>query len=902
MSPEERLRVDHLVLAAAALDPDDQGAFLERLPEVPDTVRSEVRRRLRAAGTLPEGFLLAPATELLEAACAEPEEPDPPPPEGDERYEIGECLGVGGMARVYRAFDRQLDRPVALKILQATDPAPAHRLLREARAQARVRHDHVLDVYETGELGGRPYIAVRLVTGGTLANWIDERSVSLEQKVALLAQAAEGLHAAHREGLLHGDVKPSNVLVEESADGELKAWIGDFGIATEIETGRADPGGLAGTPQFMAPELLRGDPASADRRSDVYSLGVTLFQVLTGTLPPGNGSSPFPASSPAVPAIPAIPAVSLPADLRAIVERCLAENPGDRYPSARAVGEDLRRFLDGDVVEAYADRLAYRLTRFAVRHRALLAVGGVSALLLAAALVVAAVLGVQAVRANSLAEKRRVQAEELITFTLLDLRDKLEPVGRLDLLDNVGERAMAYFAAVPETELSDEELSRRSVALYQIGDVRMRQGDLAGAEGPLEESLALARQLAERAPDDTDRLFALGQSEFWAGYARWERGDLPAAQRHFEAYHDISERLVAIDPEALDWQLELSYAHSNLGSVLQAQGDLPGALAQFRETLEIDRRLVAQAPDRGRADDWRFELAATHNTIAVVLERMGRLDEARAQYQADLEIRQELTAADPENQRWLEFLGTSHQYLGALALARGELTDARPHLERSRELFDGLVARDPDNGDWRYKLAWSELRLGRLERADGRPERAREAWRRAEALADELAATDPEHIDWRLLLGVARLHAARLPGPPPVPSEPDRLGPLDPLDPLERALEVLGPLAAGHPHDRRAHRWLAEGLLSLGDRARWTGDEAGARSAWSRAAEALAPFVAAGSAGANDHELLEPWLRALDRLGRGDEAAAVRAGLGAMGIAGEPPPESASAPGPTGGR
>jgi len=900
MSPEERLRVDHLVLAAAALDSDDQGAFLERLPEVPDTVRSEVRRRLRAAGSLPEGFLLAPATELLEAACAEPEEPAPPPPEGDERYEIGECLGVGGMARVYRAFDRQLDRPVALKILQATDPAPAHRLLREARAQARVRHDHVLDVYETGELGGRPYIAVRLVTGGTLADWIDERSASLEQKVALVAQAAEGLHAAHREGLLHGDVKPSNVLVEQSADGELKAWIGDFGIATEIETGRADPGGLAGTPQFMAPELLRGDPASADRRSDVYSLGVTLFQVLTGTLPPGNGSSPFPASSPAVPTV---PAVSLPADLRAIVERCLAEDPGDRYPSARAVGEDLRRFLDGDVVEAYADRLAYRLTRFAVRHRALFAVGGVSALLLAAALVVAAVLGVQAVRANSLAEKRRVQAEELITFTLLDLRDKLEPVGRLDLLDNVGERAMAYFAAVPETELSDEELSRRSVALYQIGDVRMRQGDLAGAEGPLEESLALARQLAERAPDDTDRLFALGQSEFWAGYARWERGDLPAAKRHFEAYHDISEHLVAIDPEALDWQLELSYAHSNLGSVLQAQGDLPGALAQFRKTLEIDRRLVAVAPDPERAEDWRFELAATHNTIGVVLERMGRLAEASEQYAADLEMRQELTAADPENQRWLEFLGTSHQYLGALALARGELADARPHLERSRELFDGLVARDPDNGDWRYKLAWSELRLGRLERAAGQPERAREAWQSAEALADELAATDPEHIDWRLLLGVARLHAALLPGPPPSPSEQDRLGP---LDPLERALEVLGPLAAEHPHDRRAHRWLAEGLLTLGDRARWTGDEAGARSAWSRAAEALAPFVAAGSAGANDHELLEPWLRALDRLGRGDEAAAVRAGLGAMGIAGEPPPEpppeSVSAPGLAGGR
>ncbi|HSM50038.1 MAG TPA: serine/threonine-protein kinase, partial [Thermoanaerobaculia bacterium] len=734
MERDERLRLDRLVLTAAALEPGERAAFLAGLPSEDGDVAEEVRRRLRAAAELPDAFLLTPATGLLEAACAEPNANEPPPPDGGERYEVGECLGAGGMARVYRAFDRRLGRPVALKMLQASGPATPHRLLREARAQARVRHDHVLEVYDTGELDGRPYISVRLVAGGTLAEWAGRAEpTGTEQTVRLVAQAAEGLHAAHREGLLHGDVKPSNVLVEETPDGELRAWIGDFGIATEI--GDAGPGrrGLAGTPEYMAPELLASGPPSADRRSDVFSLGVTLYQLLTGELPPRDAPGGCGRAR---------RARGLPPDLAAVVGRCLAEDPADRYPSARAVAEDLRRFLDGDVVEAYADRRAYRLARFAARHRRLLAVSGVSALLLSAALVVAAVMGVRALAANERAEQRRTQAEELIGFTLLDLRDKLETVGRLDLLDGVGERAMRYFAAVPEAELSDEELARRSTALHQIGDVRMRRGDLAGAEAPFRESLALARELATRRPEHAERLFGLGQSEFWMGALSWERGDLEGARQHFETYHGIARRLVHLEPGSLPYRLELAYTHSNLGFVLREQGDLPGALARFRTAQTIARRLVAEAPDPETADQWRFELAAVHNTVGDVLEEMGRLAEAQHHFEADLALRRELVARDPSNQRWREFLGTSHQYLGNLLVARGDLGAARPHLEAAHEVFRDLTERDPENADWRFKQAWSHVWLGRLEHAEDRRDPARAHWREAQAIAQELASTD----------------------------------------------------------------------------------------------------------------------------------------------------------------
>lgn len=850
----DQLRLDQLVLEAGALDDAEREAFLARLRDDDSATAERVAQRLRAAEDLDDDFLASPASEMLEALLDDPEPEDEEPPESDERFEIGDCLGEGGMARVYHAFDRQLGRPVALKILRTRDPETPRRLLREARAQARVRHDHVLDVYETGELGGRPYVAVRYAAGGTLA---EASGLPLEQKVRLVAQAAEGLHAAHREGLLHGDVKPSNVLVERTPDGDLRAWIGDFGIAVEL-TAEGERTALAGTPRFMAPELRRRE--RADRRADVYSLGVTLFQVLAGRPPPIDVGRGWVALHDAAP--------GLPPDLTAVIARCLAHDPADRYPSARAVAEDLRRFLDGDVVEAYANRRAYRWARFAARHRRLLAVAGVSAVLLVAALLVAAVMGVRAVRANAVADQRRAQAEGLIDFMLLDLREKLEPVGRLDLLDDVGERALDYFAAVPESELSDEELAKRATALHQIADVRMSRGDLAGAARPLDQSLALARALAERDPDNPERLFGLGQSEFWAGFAHWERGNPEAARPHFEAYEEISERLVARDPERADWQAELSYAHSNLGSLLQAQGDLEGALDRFRRTLAIDRRRLELAAGAGSEDEVRADLASAHNAVGVVLERTGRLEEARAQYAADLAIRVELAEREPANRTRRERRGTAHQYLGAIHLARDEPAPARRHLETSRDDFAYLVAHDPENGDWRYKLAWSEIRLARLERAAGNAEAARAAWSRASRQADALAAADPRPFDWRLLQGVVRHGSGR----------------------ASAAVDLLAPLTAERPESPRVRQWLAESLLALGRERAAAGDPGGARDAWERAAAALEPFAGDG---ARDHRILVPWEEALRRLGREREADRARAALDGIGV---PPPKTIPEP------
>lgn len=850
----DELRLGRAVLTAAGLDEGEREAYLDDLAATDPGLAAEVRRRIAAARDLADSFLSTPAAvRLAETGRAVSGEPAPGASLSlGERYEIGRCLGEGGMGRVLLAFDRQLGRSVALKFLTHGDPAVLRLFLNEARAQARVQHEHVLEIYDSGELDGQPYISMRYVAGGTLAEV--GASLPLEPRVRLLAQVAEGLHAAHREGLLHRDVKPSNVLVERTPDGELNALVTDFGLATGIEEAAATDGDtIAGSPHYIAPERL-SSPTAVDRRSDVYSLGITLYRLLTGELPFSGQNTMEVLRKTLYEDLPPprqrLP--SLPVELEAIILRCTAHDPDQRYASARAVAADLQRYLDGEVVEAYAAGLAYRLTRFVLRNRILAGMAAVAAASLLVASVAVTVFALRADAARDRAELRQGQAEELIRYMVVDLREKLESVGRLDILGDVGKEAEKYFAAVPAQQLSEAELLRRSQMLYQIGDVRIQQGDLAGAAAPMEESLALARRLAELRPDDGERLFALGQSQYWAGYVHWQQGDLAAARKPFEAYLDISRRLVEKDPANLDWRRELSYAHSNLGSVLEAEGDLEGALAQFLATLAIDKELAAAAP---KSVDALSELAATHNTVGVVLEDLGRLREAGEHLRAEFDMRRSLLAADPASFRMRDFLGTSHSRLGVHLSILGDWPAAIEHFKESRSVFTALVEHDPANTGWRFKLAWSHLNLGRAAYARGDLAGADASLRAERRLLDELLSGDEQPHAWRRTKAIGLYHLALV--------ERDRGLPAHAS--LQTAVEILEELAASRPTDRDVHRWLSQCYLLKGN--------------FERSERTVAPFAR----DVRDGRVLAPRAVALRCLGRATEARLLEETLDAQG-------------------
>jgi len=243
---------------------------------------------------------------------------------------------------------------VAIKFMRGDDHQLARRIVAEARAQARVNHDRVCKVYEVGEVRGRVYIAMQYINGRSLAELGGE--LTLEEKAIAVREAALGMAEAHRVGLIHRDLKPSNIMVERAPDGELRPYVMDFGVARDWTGGATLTGTVVGTPSFMAPEQARGEGSELDRRADVYSLGATLYALLTGQ-PPLVGGNPLVVLLRVCNDEPARPRAikpDVPADLEAIAMKCLEKERAARYDSARALADDLARFLAGEPVAARA--------------------------------------------------------------------------------------------------------------------------------------------------------------------------------------------------------------------------------------------------------------------------------------------------------------------------------------------------------------------------------------------------------------------------------------------------------------------------------------------------------------------------------------------------------------------
>ncbi len=289
--------------------------------------------------------------------------------EESDRYEIREAIGSGGMGQVYKAFDRKLKRLVALKVVRGADPVQERRFLQEAQAQARVDHAHVCRVYEVGRISNQPYIAMQHIEGKTLREAAS--SLSFVAKLALMRDVAEAVHAAHQTGLVHRDIKPQNILVEQNPDGP-RPFVTDFGLARDVRSpGDTAEGAVLGTPQYMAPEQANGDLRALDARTDVYGLGATLYEVLTAR-PPFEGGSQLQILFRMIHEDPKPPrklAAGMPADAESVVLKCLEKDPARRYPTAKALADDLSRILAGEPVQARRPGALERLWRKARRHK-----------------------------------------------------------------------------------------------------------------------------------------------------------------------------------------------------------------------------------------------------------------------------------------------------------------------------------------------------------------------------------------------------------------------------------------------------------------------------------------------------------------------------------------------------
>jgi eukaryotic-like serine/threonine-protein kinase len=497
------------------------------------------------------------------------------------RYRIEGLLGRGGMGFVFRAHDGRLGRTVAIKALAASGAAAAARLEREAQLQARVDHPNVAKVYETGEAQGMRFIVMQFIPGKPLSALAE--SLSLEEKVRLVQRVAEGVHEAHRLGLVHSDLKPKNVLVVAVEQGGWHPYVLDFGIAREVAAaGAAGEGAtITGTPAYMAPEQARGEPL--DRRTDVYALGVMLFRLLSGRLPYREQSTRETLER--VLHEPAPPLRHVAPDLEAIVRKCLAKAPAERYATARGLADDLVRWLDGEPVLARPQTRLYRLATRVRKNRVLVAVS------LAALAGVLAASGwavgerLQTARRAELAQ-RFGREEERFEWTL-------RAAYELPLHDTSGERN-AVGAAIARL---DREVRGLRPALRAPGDAALGRGLLAlGDDAQARRHLEAAWRAGNRAPE---LAYALGLTLVHAYQEALARARLA---------RDESERQLALasarrrlrDPA-------LAYLQASRGGDLVASQYLEALLAYLAgdsaTTLVKSRAAIARLP-------WLYEALA----------------------------------------------------------------------------------------------------------------------------------------------------------------------------------------------------------------------------------------------------------------------------------------------------
>jgi serine/threonine-protein kinase len=350
----------------------------ELLPEVRQRWREFLRIDAEVGALLP-GIRTRPAAETVPGGRLVGELPHLP------GYEVEVVLGHGGMGVVYKARQCALDRLVAVKMLLAgplAGPQELERFHRETAALARLRHPNIVQVYDAGEVEGRPYFSMELVEGGSLAQKLSGTPQPARQAAALLTTLAEAIHAAHQSGILHRDLKPANILL--AADGTPK--IADFGLAAPLEggAGLTQSGVPVGTPSYMAPEQARGETRAIGPAVDVYALGAILYELLTGR-PPFRAETAAQTLRQVVDQEPAPPSrlnAVVPRDLETICLKCLHKAPARRYAGARELADDLGRFMAGTPIQARRVGVAERAAKWTRRRPAV-------ALLLAALAVMA---------------------------------------------------------------------------------------------------------------------------------------------------------------------------------------------------------------------------------------------------------------------------------------------------------------------------------------------------------------------------------------------------------------------------------------------------------------------------------------------------------------------------------
>ncbi|WP_109485833.1 serine/threonine-protein kinase [Occallatibacter savannae] len=586
------------------------------------------------------------------------------------RYRIVRLLGEGGMGAVYEAEQDQPRRSVALKVIRAAWASPEllRRFDQESQALGRLHHSGIAQIYEAGSAEGsfgiQPFFAMELINGKPLIEYAEEHRLDTSRRLALMIQVCNAVQHAHQRGIIHRDLKPGNILVDESGQPKIL----DFGLAHATDsdaevTRQTDMGQLLGTLAYMSPEQVLADPAAVDTRTDVYALGVILYELLARRMP-YTLSRHLHEAVHTIQRVDPAPLSSVDplyrGDIETIVAKALEKDKNRRYASAADLAADIKRYLQDEPITAKPASAGYQLKKFARRHKALVTGATAVFVVLVLGLVVSTWEAIRARQAEKRAEQQSQIAQAVNDFLRKDLlaqastynQSKTDPDLKVrTALDRAAARVEGRFANQPLVEASIR---------YTIGSTYIDLGVYPEAERQMERALALRRrQLGE---NNAETIAAMGSLA-----AVYERsGKIKQAEPLYAKAVDWEEHNLGRDNR------DTLMAMNGLAVTYAEEGRYPESEAMFARLVPVEQRVFGQ-------DD--LQTLRAMGNLAATEDMEGKHAEAEAHLHTALDRKRRVLGDD--NPETLD----SETNLAAVYAEEGKYAMAEPLLGKTLDTY-----------------------------------------------------------------------------------------------------------------------------------------------------------------------------------------------------------------------